>query len=57
MNLLMLLAELLPLAKNEIAGFLVLPIFIAFFVGIFAFAIYSHKKAKERWLQFAHTYA
>jgi|GEM_PF-1758089 len=56
MNLLMLLAELLPLAKNEIAGFLVLPIFIAFFVGIFAFAIYSHKKAKERWLQFAHTY-
>lgn len=56
MGSILLLAELLPLAKGDAAALVIVPLFFAFFIGIIALGIYSHKKAKERWMQFARTY-
>lgn len=47
---------ILPLAKGDAAGLIIVPLFLAFFVGIIALGIYQQKKARERWQQFAQTY-
>ena len=56
MSMLLLWASWLPLAKGDAAALFIVPLFFAFFIGIIALGIYSHKKAKERWMQFARTY-
>jgi hypothetical protein len=56
MSVLLLWATWLPLARGDAAALFIVPLFFAFFIGIIALGIYSHKKAKERWMQFARTY-
>jgi hypothetical protein len=54
MGTFLLLAQMV--AKGDAVGLLIVPLFLIFFIGIIALSIYSHKKAKERWMQFARTY-